>query len=63
MTDQRGATADDTITVRCVCGWETTGPTEDVVAATSDHGKRIHNMTATREQILAMAVAASPEHG
>jgi len=49
---------DDTITVRCVCGWETTGSTEDVVVATSEHGERIHNMAATREQILAMAVAA-----
>jgi len=48
---------DHTIKVRCVCGWETTGPTEDVIAATSDHGRRIHNMAATREQILAMAVA------
>jgi hypothetical protein len=27
-----------------------------VVAATSEHGRRVHNMTATREQILAMAV-------
>jgi len=47
----------DAITVRCVCGWETTGPTEDVIAATRDHGERIHNMAATREQIMAMAVA------
>ena len=49
---------DDTITVRCVCGWESTGPLEDVVAATAEHGQRVHNMSATREQILAMAVAA-----
>lgn len=47
---------DDPITVRCVCGWETTGPSDNVVAATSDHGQRIHNMSATREQILAMAI-------
>jgi hypothetical protein len=45
------------ITVRCVCGWESAGPTEDVIAATSEHGQRVHNMSATREQILAMAVA------
>ena len=61
---------DEPITVRCVCGWEATGPTEDVVAATSYHGQRIHNMAATREQILAMAVVtpaapspASADHG
>ena len=46
----------DTMTVRCVCGWETTGSPDEVVAATSDHGQRIHNMSATREEILAMAV-------
>jgi len=60
---------DDTITVRCVCGWETSGPPDEVVAATSEHGQRIHNMSATREQILAMAVpvndsaAAAPGEG
>jgi hypothetical protein len=49
---------DDTITVRCVCGWEMSGDPDEVVAATSEHGLRVHNMAATREQILAMAVAA-----
>ena len=47
---------DDTITVRCVCGWETTGPEDEVVEATRDHGRRIHNMTPSREEVLAMAV-------
>ncbi len=51
---------DETITVRCVCGWETTGPEEEVVVATIEHGRRLHNMTATREEVLAMA-AAAPE--
>ena len=46
----------ETITVRCVCGWETTGPEEDVVVATVEHGRRLHNMIATREEVLAMAV-------
>lgn len=46
----------DEITVRCVCGWESTGPTDDVVAAATEHGRRVHNMVATREQVLAMAV-------
>jgi predicted small metal-binding protein len=44
------------IKVRCVCGWETRGPEDDVVVATQDHGRRVHNMEATREQVLAMAV-------
>jgi predicted small metal-binding protein len=46
----------ETITVRCVCGWETSGPEEDVVVATIEHGRRLHNMIATREEVLAMAV-------
>jgi predicted small metal-binding protein len=48
----------ETMTVRCVCGWETTGPEEEVVVATIDHGRRVHNMTATRDEVLAMAIAA-----
>ncbi len=50
---------DEPITVRCACGWETTGPEEDVVVATIEHGRRVHNMTATRDEVLAMAVAAA----
>jgi predicted small metal-binding protein len=51
---------DETITVRCVCGWETTGTEDDVVVATIEHGVRLHNMTATRDEVLAMAVT-TPE--
>ena len=47
----------EAITVRCACGWETSGPEDVVVEATRDHGRRIHNMTPTREEVLAMAVA------
>ena len=50
---------DEPITVRCVCGWETTGPEAAVIEATVDHGRRVHNMTPTRDEVLAMAV--SPE--
>lgn len=42
--------------VRCACGWESIGDEDAVVAATQEHGERLHNMTATREQILAMAI-------
>jgi predicted small metal-binding protein len=48
---------EDSLRVRCVCGWETSGTEEDVIAATEDHGLRVHNMRATREEILAMAVS------
>jgi hypothetical protein len=48
--------------VRCVCGWEVVGSEEEVVPATQEHGRRVHNMPATREQVLAMA-APDPERG
>jgi predicted small metal-binding protein len=41
------------VTNRCACGWEINGPEEAVVDATIDHGRRLHNMEATREQVLA----------
>jgi predicted small metal-binding protein len=53
--------ADETITVRCVCGWETTGPEDNVVTATVEHGRRMHNMTPTRDEVLAMAVAPADD--
>jgi predicted small metal-binding protein len=40
-------------TNRCACGWEISGSEDEVVDATIDHGRRIHNMEATREQVLA----------
>ncbi len=42
-----------TFTNRCACGWEVQGTEDEVVDATIDHGRRIHNMEATREQVLA----------
>ncbi len=48
---------DETITVRCVCGWETAGLEDDVIVATIEHGRRLHNMTPTRDEVLAMTVS------
>jgi predicted small metal-binding protein len=48
--------SDASLTVRCACGWETSGTEAEVVATTVDHGRRLHNMEATPEQVLAMAV-------
>ena len=44
---------------RCACGWEVIGPLDEVVDATIDHGRRIHNMEATRDQVVA-AVTGPP---
>lgn len=48
------------IQTRCACGWETRGPVDAVVAATIDHGQRMHNMTGTREQVLERAEVVEP---
>ena len=40
-------------TNRCACGWEVSGSEDEVVDATIDHGRRIHNMEATRDQVAA----------
>ena len=57
--DDNAPMTDDSLTVRCACGWETAGTEDEVVAATSEHGERVHNMRATRAEILAMAVATA----
>ncbi|MFI5259855.1 MAG: DUF1059 domain-containing protein [Candidatus Limnocylindrales bacterium] len=45
--------------VRCACGWQVESDSEEeVVAATQDHGRRLHNMLPTRDQVLAMLVPA-----
>ena len=56
--------ADATLTIRCACGWETSGAEADVVAAAVEHGRRMHNMVASREDVLAMASAPdeAPAH-
>lgn len=48
--------------VRCACGWEMAGDEDAVVAATQEHGRRLHNMEASREQVLAMAVDETGRH-
>lgn len=48
--------ADASTHLRCVCGWETTGAEDEVVAAAIEHGLRVHNMRATREEVLALIV-------
>jgi predicted small metal-binding protein len=52
---------EQTITVRCVCGWETTGREDAVIQETVDHGLRLHNMVPTRDDVLAMAVTRADD--
>jgi predicted small metal-binding protein len=54
MTD-RGAPREPLLALRCACGWETSGTEDEVIAAASQHGLRVHNMRSTAEEVLAMA--------
>jgi predicted small metal-binding protein len=45
---------------QCACGWEVSGTEEEVVPAVIEHGERLHNMRATREQVLAQLASAEP---
>ena len=56
VNDHTGAATSDVeprLRAGCACGWEVIGSEDEVVAATIDHGQRIHNMTATRDAVLA----------
>ena len=48
-------------TNRCACGWEFRGSLDAVVDATIDHGKRIHNMDATRAEVVAALETAGED--
>jgi predicted small metal-binding protein len=54
---------DETVTNRCACGWEVSGSLDDVVEATIDHGRRIHNMEASREDVIAVIRARTSPGG
>lgn len=47
----------ETLVVRCDCGFEVRGTADEVVDAMQAHAKNVHNMSATREQVLARAKA------
>lgn len=42
--------------VVCACGWEVQGSDDDVIEQTQQHGKDLHNMDVTPEQVRAMSV-------
>ena len=41
--------------VRCECGFEARGTLDDLLPVVQKHGRDVHNMQATREQVQAMA--------
>jgi hypothetical protein len=52
---------DDTIrSLRCACGWEASGRFDELVVAAQEHGRRIHNMVPTTEEVEAMLLPIGP---
>jgi len=47
---------DEHLLLRCACGWETRGTVDELVVTAREHGRRLHNMEPTRDQVLAMVV-------
>jgi predicted small metal-binding protein len=43
--------------LRCACGWEASGTLDELVIAAGEHGRRVHNMTPTRDEVLAMVIS------
>lgn len=41
--------------VECDCGWSFSGEEEEIVVACADHGRQVHGLELSREQILAVA--------
>jgi predicted small metal-binding protein len=42
--------------VTCMCGWQTRGTEDEIVAAIQDHGERVHGRRPSRDEVLALAV-------
>jgi predicted small metal-binding protein len=63
MTEEIAMDEPARFTNRCACGWEVSGSEDEVVDATIDHGRRIHNMEATREQVVAALRGTAPADG
>jgi predicted small metal-binding protein len=46
------------LVVKCDCGFEVRGEEEELVPKVQQHGREVHNMEVTRDQVLAMAQPA-----
>ena len=49
--------------VECDCGWSCRGTEEVVVAACSEHGREVHGLELSREQVLAIAQVVDGPQG
>ncbi len=44
------------VMIKCPCGWEVRGTEDKVAEEGQKHGREVHKMELTREQVLAQAV-------
>ena len=42
--------------VTCLCGWQCRGTADEVVEQVIAHGREVHGVESTRDEILAIAV-------
>lgn len=40
----------------CICGWQVRGTEDEIVAQVQAHGREVHGIESTREEILSIAV-------
>jgi predicted small metal-binding protein len=45
--------------VTCMCGRQCRGTEDEVVAQVQAHGREVHDVESTREEVLALAVEVS----
>jgi predicted small metal-binding protein len=45
--------------VTCLCGWQCRGTEDEVVEQVIAHGREVHGVESTRDEILAIAVEVS----
>ncbi len=44
--------------VTCLCGWRVRGTKDDVVRAVQEHGRSVHQLETSEEEVMALAVPA-----
>ncbi len=52
--DQETPDGVNELRLRCACGWQARGTQEQLITDAVEHGRRLHNMEPTPEQVLAM---------
>ena len=40
----------------CICGWQVRGTEDEIVSQVQAHGREVHGIESTREEILAIAI-------